>query len=304
MLCVGRCASWRRRMSFGKSQRLLRVAASKHQRFELMDAQKASYSMTLMAKILGVTRAGYYAWKNRVGQHVQHAAARQRLDEAVAWEHEVSVDTYETPRIQCALTHGGVDVGVRAVAASMRRLGLTSLHARPRPAKRGGRPLWPMRTTAPTSGTKARLTACGSRTLPTCAARTAGSTCAPCARHTRAECSDRPWASSKAPTWSSPRSTWPLPPVAASPVGSCSTLIGEHSSPPRSWPPTCTPCKEPCRWTRPTCAGIMPWPNPFGPPQNRALLPTHLHHPRPSPHRGRHLDRRLLQPPPHPHQPR
>ena len=25
------------------------------------------------------------------------------------------------------------------------------------------------------------------------------------------------------------------------PVGSCSTLIGEHSSPPRSWPPTCAP---------------------------------------------------------------
>ena len=35
-----------------------------------MDAQKASYSITLMAKVLGVTRAGYYAWKNglfRVG---------------------------------------------------------------------------------------------------------------------------------------------------------------------------------------------------------------------------------------------
>ena len=28
-----------------------------------MDAQKASYSITLMAKVLGVTRAGYYAWK-------------------------------------------------------------------------------------------------------------------------------------------------------------------------------------------------------------------------------------------------
>lgn len=30
-----------------------------------MDAQKASYSITLMAKVLGVTRAGYYAWKSR-----------------------------------------------------------------------------------------------------------------------------------------------------------------------------------------------------------------------------------------------
>ncbi len=28
-----------------------------------MDAQKASYSITVMTKVLGVTRAGYYAWK-------------------------------------------------------------------------------------------------------------------------------------------------------------------------------------------------------------------------------------------------
>ena len=33
-----------------------------------MDAHKASYSITLMAKVLRVTRAGYYAWKNHVGQ--------------------------------------------------------------------------------------------------------------------------------------------------------------------------------------------------------------------------------------------
>ena len=35
----------------------------------------------------------------------------------------------------------GVDVGVRAVAASMRRLGLTGLNTRPRLARRGGRGL-------------------------------------------------------------------------------------------------------------------------------------------------------------------
>ena len=42
----------------------------------------------------------------------------------------------------------------------------------------------------------------------------------------------------------------------------------------------------------------------LGHPRNRVLLPACLHHPRPGLHRGRHLDRRLLQPPPHPHQPR
>ena len=59
-----------------------------------MDAQKASYSITLMASVLGVTRAGYYAWKSRAPQRGRRASARRRLDEAVAWEHEVSGGTY------------------------------------------------------------------------------------------------------------------------------------------------------------------------------------------------------------------
>ena len=64
---------------------------------------------------------------------------RRGLDEAVAWEHEVSGGTYGAPRIRHALTRAGVDVGVRAVAASMRRQGLSGLNTHPRPARRGGR---------------------------------------------------------------------------------------------------------------------------------------------------------------------
>lgn len=92
-----------------------------------------------MVKVLGVTRAGYYAWKIRVGQRAQRALVRRRVDEAVAWEYEMSGGTYGAPRIRHALTRAGVDVGVRAVAASMRRQGLSGLNTRPRPAKRGRR---------------------------------------------------------------------------------------------------------------------------------------------------------------------
>ena len=92
-----------------------------------------------MAKVLGVTRAGYDAWKNRAPQRGQRALAHRRLDEAVAWEHEVSGGTYGAPRIRHALMRAGVDVGVRAVAASMRRQGLTGLNTHPRPARRAGR---------------------------------------------------------------------------------------------------------------------------------------------------------------------
>ena len=106
-----------------------------------MDAQKASSSIAVMAKVLGVTRAGYYAWKNRASHRGERALVRRRLDEAVAGEHEVPGGTYGAPRIRHALMRAGVDVGVRAVAASMRRLGLTGLNTRPRLARRGGRGL-------------------------------------------------------------------------------------------------------------------------------------------------------------------
>ena len=53
----------------------------------------------------------------------------------MAWEHEVSGGTYGAPRIRHALMRAGVDVGVRAVAASMCRLGLRGLNTCPRPVR-------------------------------------------------------------------------------------------------------------------------------------------------------------------------
>lgn len=42
-----------------------------------MDAPKASYSITLKANVLGVTRAGYDAWKSRATQRGRRASARR-----------------------------------------------------------------------------------------------------------------------------------------------------------------------------------------------------------------------------------
>ena len=92
-----------------------------------------------MANVLGVTRAGYDAWKSRATQRGVRALVRRCLDEAVAWEHEVSGGTYGAPCVRHALARAGVDVGVRAVAASMRRQGLTGLNTHPRPSRRGRR---------------------------------------------------------------------------------------------------------------------------------------------------------------------
>lgn len=61
--------------------------------------------------------------ENRASHRGERALLRRHVDEVVAWEHEVSGVTYGAPRIRHALTREGVDVRVRAVVASMRRLG-------------------------------------------------------------------------------------------------------------------------------------------------------------------------------------
>ena len=60
-----------------------------------------------MAKVVGVTPAGYDAWKDRASHRGEPALVRRRLDEAVAWEHEVSSGAYGAPRIRHALTRAG-----------------------------------------------------------------------------------------------------------------------------------------------------------------------------------------------------
>ena len=104
-----------------------------------MDAPKGFLLNHLDGQGLGCHARRLLRLENRAPQRGKRASARRRLDEAVAWEHEVSGGTYGAPRIRHALARAGVDVGVRAVAASMRRQGLTGLNTHPRPARRDRR---------------------------------------------------------------------------------------------------------------------------------------------------------------------
>ena len=103
-----------------------------------MDAQKASSSIAVMAKVLGVTRAGYDAWKTErpTGVSVRWCVGVWMR----RWPGNTRCRVARMGLLASAvLWRAGVDVGVRAVAASMRRQGLTGLNTRPRPSRRGGR---------------------------------------------------------------------------------------------------------------------------------------------------------------------
>ncbi|MDK8436601.1 MULTISPECIES: IS3 family transposase [unclassified Brevibacterium] len=116
---------------FGKSSRLLRVEASKQEKFELMDSEKARYAIRRMARLLEVTKSGYYAWKKRRRSGPSKRARAQRsLDGHVAAVHAESDGVYGAPRVAAQLVRQGVRVDEKTVAASLRRQGLEGISPR------------------------------------------------------------------------------------------------------------------------------------------------------------------------------
>lgn len=93
-----------------------------------MDAQKANFEITRMARLLGVTRQGYYAWcKHRESGPGSRARRREVVDQAVREAFHASDDVYGAPRITRELAAKGVVVDRKTVAASMRRQDLEGI---------------------------------------------------------------------------------------------------------------------------------------------------------------------------------
>jgi putative transposase len=93
--------------------------------FRLIDAKRAQHSVSLLCDVLGVSRAGYYAWKDRP------ACARRRRDDELLGEiraiHDESKGSYGWPRIHAELHHRGVHVSRKRVARLMRQAGLSGM---------------------------------------------------------------------------------------------------------------------------------------------------------------------------------
>lgn len=99
--------------------------------FALIDAEKTHHHVSVLARVLGVSREGYYAWRRRGGQSTQ-AADDQTLTTKITAVHEASRGTYGAPRVHADLAAAGIRVSRKRVARLMRTAGLQGVHRRRR----------------------------------------------------------------------------------------------------------------------------------------------------------------------------
>ena len=90
--------------------------------FELIDAEKASYPISLLCRVLGVSRSGYYEWKDRPPSKRDRENAA--LTEKIRQIHDRSRQIYGYPRVHAELRALGVRCSRKRVARLMRKAGL------------------------------------------------------------------------------------------------------------------------------------------------------------------------------------
>jgi putative transposase len=99
--------------------------------YRLIDAERTRLPVSQLCRVLGVSRAGFYAWKRRPPS--ARAAADQELTEQILEVHQRSRGTYGAPRVHAELQlDHGVHVGRKRVARLMRTAGLVGCHRRRR----------------------------------------------------------------------------------------------------------------------------------------------------------------------------
>ena len=93
-----------------------------------MSANQATFPLATMARVLGVSEAGYYAWRHR--PQSAHAYADAALLKRVRTIHATSRETYGSPRVHAALQADGEKHGRKRVARLMRTAGLVGASRR------------------------------------------------------------------------------------------------------------------------------------------------------------------------------
>jgi len=93
-----------------------------------MRANQAVFPIATMARVLGVSTAGYYAWADRAPS--AHATADAELLKRIRTVHATSHGTYGTPRVHADLLADGQRHGRKRIARLMRAAGLIGVSRR------------------------------------------------------------------------------------------------------------------------------------------------------------------------------
>lgn len=96
--------------------------------FRFMNANQAIVPVSTMARVLGVSKAGFYAWLRRPSS--DHAQADAMLLKRIRTVHATSRETYGVPRIHAELRAGGQMHGRKRIARLMRDAGLVGASRR------------------------------------------------------------------------------------------------------------------------------------------------------------------------------
>jgi putative transposase len=96
--------------------------------YRFIAVERASHPVSLLCRVLGVSRSGFYAWASRpVCTRLRGDAALSRRITAI---HRDSHATYGAPRVHAELAAAGVRVGRKRIARLMAAAGLVGTHRR------------------------------------------------------------------------------------------------------------------------------------------------------------------------------
>lgn len=107
-----------------------------------IEAEKATnqrLNVAAACRVLGVSRQGFYAWRNSLHTESPRQIANQQLLEEIKAIHD-EFPAYGSPRIRAVLCQRGQQVGVNRVARLMREHGIQALRGRRRARPRSAPP--------------------------------------------------------------------------------------------------------------------------------------------------------------------
>ena len=96
-----------------------------------MTANQAMFPIKTMSRTLGVSRSGFYAWRERPSS--AHFVADAKLTARIKTIHQASRETYGAPRIHAELADEGIQVGRKRVERLMKAAAIAGVSRRKGP---------------------------------------------------------------------------------------------------------------------------------------------------------------------------